>query len=131
MLVVRPAACDLFEIPEIDAYNHVYTGSDATAKDLEALVCNGETLQSFLPGRNITRVHWEPGNRTDLFTRTQEFADSLAAELSNLRALSLGGYWGRADLQLIGQHLKALQFLELIGQYQEKVSHIPILRVLI
>jgi len=90
-------------------------------------VCNGETLAAFLPGRNITRVHWEPGRKTDFFTNEPEFADDLVAELSNLRALSLGGYWGRAHLVMVSQHLKALQFLELIGPYDERVSHLPII----
>jgi len=87
--------------------------------NLEALTGDRRTIESILPGRSVTRLTWIPDSGEDISSPPQ----SIAVELSNIRILSLGGYFKRLCLRQVIPYLPSLEVLRLFGETREVRCH--------
>ncbi|KAF8968493.1 hypothetical protein BDZ97DRAFT_353223 [Flammula alnicola] len=100
----------------------------STCPGLVSLAGDRGVIEAFLPGRKITTLTWIP----DLDDSTTKIAH-LSDQLNRLRFLSFGGYFERPKLDLIVDHLQALEVLELLGsdatelQFLERIPNLLIL----
>ncbi|KAF5354064.1 hypothetical protein D9756_007351 [Leucocoprinus leucothites] len=83
--------------------------------NLDALTGDRRTIEGILPGRSVSRLTWIPDSGED----TSSPPLSISAELSNIRILSLGGYYKRPSLRLVIPYLPSLQVLRLFGETRE------------
>ncbi|KAJ3576825.1 hypothetical protein NP233_g156 [Leucocoprinus birnbaumii] len=83
--------------------------------DLEALTGDRKTIEGILPGRSVSRLTWIPDADEDSLTPPLR----IATEFSNLRVLSLGGYYKRPCLRVVIPYLPSLEVLRLFGETRE------------
>ncbi|TFK35703.1 hypothetical protein BDQ12DRAFT_737413 [Crucibulum laeve] len=78
------------------------------------------TIEAFMPGRQITSLHWIP----ELYGSTL-VVDSIRNEFARLINFSFGGYFRRPHLAIVAPYLKSLEILELIT-LSVHFLHIPL-----
>ncbi|KAF9447478.1 hypothetical protein P691DRAFT_802326 [Macrolepiota fuliginosa MF-IS2] len=81
--------------------------------NLETLCGNRLAIETILPGRSTVKyLEWITGREDDLTSPPRLISN----ELSNIRALTLGGDKPRPLLALLASHMRSLRVLRLIGK---------------
>ncbi|KAF9542272.1 hypothetical protein CPC08DRAFT_756069 [Agrocybe pediades] len=91
------------------ARNRKHILSPEACPSLEVLQGNRNAIDVLLPNCHIKSLMWDP----DMFEMNQSLPH-LSEALSDLKILSLGGNYLRPSLHTLAEHLKSVEWLELV-----------------